>query len=237
MAPEVDLETVYQRTERVLTMTAEVRLRPCEWGILYAADGYRCIAELACDLRLSPAVAVGAAKHLSELGYLRETELSLEACARVTAAVRSLDPPQPLATFLARFRSPASATSSLKEPTELPPSDTKPSAKKSGAIATRSIPFEPLHMPSQNPGPRSLNLGALIRFITARFPDTTAGQLAVYRVFMGVSTGLLRREGIQTLRFDEDRIVKDPDLVSHLEKAVQKNLGVEIPKEAFASDT
>jgi len=73
----------------------------------------------------------------------------------------------------------------------------------------------------------------VMRFITDQSSDTDAGQLDVYRTFVRVSPPLLRRNGITTLRFEEDRLLTDPDLQQAILASVEHVVGRPCPPEVF----
>lgn len=116
-------------------------------------------------------------------------------------------------------------------------------------ISTRSpIPpvasFEPLEPPpmSSSTGDiatttqgRHMSLKALMRFIIERAADLNAGQLDVYRVFIRIDSQLLKRNGITTLRFEEDHLVSDPLLKKALANSLQHTLGLPCPQEVFVA--
>lgn len=133
------------------------------------------------------------------------------------------------------------------------------SAKKNETLtnaAPRSVPqFKPLPVPaSASPvraeippaapktvdrpeSERKLNLKAVMDFIIRQAGgDPNAGQLAVYRVFMRVDTKLLRRNGISSLRFQDDRLVSDPELEAAIADSIQSALGTRMPESAFAGE-
>ena len=60
-----------------------------------------------------------------------------------------------------------------------------------------------------------------------------AGQLDVYRAFVRVPPQLLQRNGITTLRFEDDRLVSDPDLQQAILTSVQHVLGRPCPPDVF----
>jgi hypothetical protein len=72
-----------------------------------------------------------------------------------------------------------------------------------------------------------------MQFILDRATDLTAGQLDVYRVFIRVNTGLLKRNGITTLRFQDDRLIQDPELQEAITQSVEKTLGLQCPREVY----
>lgn len=81
--------------------------------------------------------------------------------------------------------------------------------------------------------PLRLSLKKVMQLILQRAADLQAGQLDVYRVFIRVNTKLLRRNGITTLRFEEDRIITDPELQEAIVASMEKALGLKCPQEAF----
>lgn len=78
-------------------------------------------------------------------------------------------------------------------------------------------------------GSRRLSLRALMNVIEKHAGSREAGQLDVYRVFVRVDTVLLKRSGIETLRFTEDRLVSDPELEQAIVRSVKKTLGLDCP--------
>ena len=72
-----------------------------------------------------------------------------------------------------------------------------------------------------------------MQFILSRANDPTSGQLDIYRVFIRVNTRLLKRKGITTLRFSEDRLIADPELQQAIASSVRKSLGVNCPSQVF----
>ncbi|HEX7807366.1 MAG TPA: hypothetical protein VF608_01530 [Thermoanaerobaculia bacterium] len=77
---------------------------------------------------------------------------------------------------------------------------------------------------------RKLSLRALMNLIETQAGSREAGQLDIYRVFVRVDTLLLKRSGIETLRFTEDRLVSDPELEQAIVRSVKKTLGVDCPE-------
>jgi hypothetical protein len=80
---------------------------------------------------------------------------------------------------------------------------------------------------------KTLSLKALMQLILGRAGDPQSGQLDVYRVFIRVNTKLLQKNGITTLRFQEDRLIEDPELQHALVASFEKALGVPCPPEVF----
>lgn len=78
--------------------------------------------------------------------------------------------------------------------------------------------------------PRRLSLRALMNLIEKQAGSREAGQLDIYRVFVRVDTVLLRRSGIETLRFTEDHLISDPELEQAIIRSVKKTLGLDCPE-------
>ncbi|MCG8456433.1 MAG: hypothetical protein MI919_09135 [Holophagales bacterium] len=87
-------------------------------------------------------------------------------------------------------------------------------------------------VPAARPMKR-LSLEAVMRFIMNQAADLQAGQLDVYRVFIRVNTKLLRRNGITTLRFEDDHLVSDPELQDAITLSLERTLGLRCPEACF----
>ncbi len=79
------------------------------------------------------------------------------------------------------------------------------------------------------PTSRKLSLQAVMKVIERQAGSPEAAQLDVYRVFVRVDTSLLKRNGIASLRFTEDRLVSDPELEQAIVKSVKRTLGLDCP--------
>lgn len=100
--------------------------------------------------------------------------------------------------------------------------------------------FQPLPSPTDDAkekrpmtGSRRLSLRALMNLIERQASSREAGQLDIYRVFVRVDTLLLKRNGIETLRFTDDRLVSDPELEQALVGSVKKTLGLNCPESVW----
>lgn len=80
---------------------------------------------------------------------------------------------------------------------------------------------------------RRFSVRALMNLIEGRAGSREAGQLDVYRVFVRVDTLLLKRNGIETLRFTEDRLISDPELEQALVRSLKKTLGLDCPESVW----
>jgi len=94
--------------------------------------------------------------------------------------------------------------------------------------------FSPLQKPSvTTPTVRAMSLQSVIQFILNQNADPTAGHLATYQVFMGIGTELLKRNGITSLRFQDDRFITDAELQTAITENIQKVLKVACPEEVY----
>jgi hypothetical protein len=102
-----------------------------------------------------------------------------------------------------------------------------------------SFGFDPLPLPDDTKesrsmsGSRKLSLRALMKLIEGQAGSREVGQLDIYRVFVRVDTLLLKRNGIESLRFTEDRLVSDPDLEQAIVRSVKKTLGLDCPESVW----
>lgn len=224
-APRVPPAAVYEPAVPAGHLPADLRLRSLEWGVFFAVTGRHTVAQIGAHLGLAPAERDGAFVRLLELGLLAERPLTAGEYLRAAATVDGEE--VTLAGFL---------RAGLAGPV-LPP-------------AIDSIadpipdPFEPLALPDEEilmqipdlPAPATppaLSLQAVMRFVADQSPDADAGQLDIYRAFVRVNPQLLRRNGITTLRFEEDRLLTDPDLQQALLASVEHVVGRSCPPEVF----
>ena len=105
------------------------------------------------------------------------------------------------------------------------------------ALAPTFLPLEPVTaLPAPPATARgSLSLKALMQLILGKAADRESGQLDIYRVFIRVNTKLLQRNGITTLRFQDDRLIDDPELQSAITTSFEKALGFPCPPEVFVA--
>jgi hypothetical protein len=208
---------IYRRTDSGSQPSSTLRLRALEWTALFNVDDNRNAGEIAAALRADPALVLEALGSIERMGLIEEREVALEEFLRSPAAIDQSAPDEErsLAEFLYRQTPPDSRTAPAAAGTKPLP-----------------LPFEPLQVPPPM-NSRAISLLNLMQYIMSQSRDQTSGQLAVYRVFMGINTGLLRRNGITSLRFTEDRIVDDPELLDALESSLQRALGLPFPSSAF----
>lgn len=226
---------VYELAVAVDRLPADLRLRSLEWGVLFAVTGRHTVAQIGSHLGLASAERDAAFARLLELGLLAERPLSAGEYLRAAATVEG--EPRTLASFLQ-----AGLAGPVTEPVlapvlenHAPPAAfvTEPSAPTDGFELGS---FEPLPLPEEETAmqiPPSLSLRAVMRFITDQSGDADAGQLDIYRAFVRVNPQLLRRNGITTLRFEEDRLLTDPDLQQALLASVEHVVGRSCPPEVF----
>lgn len=159
----------------------------------------------------------------------------------VTRAVPTFKSPEDLEALkrqVAADRAAAEATGTQPEST-LDPSTVAPPTFQ--PLAT---PAGDLDLANDQPPPsetetaeaeRRLSLKRVIQLILDRAADLNTGQLDVYRVFIRVDTKLLKRNGITTLRFEDDRLIGDPELQGAIVSSMQRTLGLYCPDNAYVT--
>lgn len=244
---------VYRRTLRPEAISPELRLRAVEWGVLFASSGQHSVAQIGAALSLSGDERDRVFRRLVALGLLVERTLAFGEYVRAAASAqgdeaRSLAeflrgaPAQPDAAPVLATPAPEGATRLDGESAVLGPSPAArpvpPPFRPLPLPAKESAMSEPGSLPSAAPNAgtaasRTLRLRALLDFVVGRAPDVEQGQLDVYRAFLKVEPKLLRRNGITTLRFEDDRKVTDPELVAAIVTSVEEAIGARCPAELF----
>lgn len=242
-APRVPPAAVYELAVAAESLPADLRLRSLEWGVLFAVTGRHTVAQIGGHLGLAPEERDGVFARLLDLGLITERPLSAGEYLRAAATVD--DEPLPLAGFLrAGLTGPvAGAVADPVVPPVVHPvagpvqEPVQPSGFDLGGFEPLALPEEeiPMQIPElPTPAlPPALSLRAVMRFVAEQSRDADAGQLDVYRAFVRVSPQLLRRNGITTLRFEEDRLLTDPDLQQALLASVEHVVGRSCPPEVF----
>lgn len=227
---------VYELAVTVDRLPADLRLRSLEWGVLFAVTGRHTVAQIGSHLGLAPAERDAAFARLLECGLLAERPLSAGEYLRAAATVEG--EPVNLAGFL-RAGLAGPPIDPMIDPVNDPVNDpvTGPVIEPAAPASDLELGgFEPLALPEEEIAmqrPPSLSLRAVMRFITDQSGDADAGQLDIYRAFVRVNPQLLRRNGITTLRFEEDRLLTDPDLQQALLASVEHVVGRSCPPEVF----
>jgi hypothetical protein len=232
--PAIHPGAVYQLRVPADRLPAELRLRALEWAMLFALDGRHTVAQVAARLELSGPQAVSCLRGLLaaelvterrlELGeYLEAVALSGDHEPRTFAQLLTTAPLRP-----GRAHAPGSTPAMPSTAADAAPVP-RPARPRGAPPAFRPLIQEETPMRPEN----ALSLQAVMRFIRGRAGDETAGQLAVYRAFLRVDPALLQRHGITTLRFEEDRVVRDPELVGRIVESVESTLGVRCPPDVF----
>ena len=231
-APRIPPAAVYELAVAVDRLPADLRLLSLEWGVLFAVTGRHTVAQICGHLGLAPAERDGAFARLLELGLLAERPLAVGEYLRAAATVEG--EPVNLAGFL-RAGLAGPPIDSMIDPVKEP--ITEPLIEPAAPASDLELGgFEPLPLPEEEIAmqiPPSLSLRAVMRFITDQSGDADAGQLDIYRAFVRVNPQLLRRNGITTLRFEEDRLLTDPDLQQALLASVEHVVGRSCPPEVF----
>ncbi|MBV9493216.1 MAG: hypothetical protein JOZ54_03135 [Acidobacteria bacterium] len=231
-------QSVYRRSREPRELPTDLRLRALEWALYFAVSGKHTAAELGKTLRTDVAESM---TRLLNLGLVAEQEL--DASEYVNALAASGDREE---KTLREFLLGVSGTPAVPTPTPaLPPAPfippiTRPIAKPQ--LVRPTFGFKPLPSPEAETkenrdmsGSRRMSLRALMNVIENHASSREAGQLDVYRVFVRVDTLLLKRNGIETLRFTEDRLVADPELEQALVKSMKKTLGLECPESVWVA--
>jgi hypothetical protein len=221
---------VYRRTREPRDLPHDLRLRSLEWALYFAADGQRTAGELGKQLRADDAARESAVARLLHLGLIEEREVSASEYVRSLAAAGG-----PEEKLLHEFLVGATAGPPAEE--QAIPPVVVPPRPRLATIAQPSFGFQPLPSPdaggkerrAMTAETRKLSLRALMNVIEKQAGNREAGRLDIYRVLVRVDTALLKRNGIETLRFTEDRLVTDPELQKAIVGSVKKTLGLECP--------
>jgi hypothetical protein len=238
-APRLSPVAVYELARAVDRLPADLRLRSLEWGVLFAVTGRHTAAQIGAHLGLSPGERDAAFARLLELGLLAERPLSAGEYLRAAATVEG--EPRTLAAFLGAGVAGPGGDAVADLPPEAP-GDVPAAPPPVSDLALEA--FEPLALPEEDSSmeitplraaavPPPLSLRAVMQFISQQSGDADAGQLDIYRAFVRVSPQLLRRNGITTLRFEEDRLLTDPDLQQAILASVEQVVGRSCPPEVF----
>lgn len=233
--PPILPAAVYALAAPLERLRADLRLRSLEWGVLFAVTGRHTVAQIGASLELPGEERDQIFRRLAELGLIDERPLTAREYLRAAATVGGVGgvggEPRTLAGFLAGGLAGPDA-----EPVVVP-------ILEAQEIQVEENGFEPLALPEEEivmnttatlaTPPPPMSLRAVMRFITAQAPASDAGQLDVYRAFVRVSPQLLKRSGITTLRFEDDRLVSDPDLQQAILASVRHVVGKPCPPDVF----
>lgn len=243
-------QSVYRRARDPLDLPDDLRLRALEWALYFAVTGKHTVGELGRRMRAADLESEAAFSRLVGLGLIEEQELGASEYVSALAASGDRDE-RTLREFLVNVATPAPASVQTEESGEVPHHETSAEprlpqvadqAVSSPRIAPRGRVAPPLafkRLPSPDEVPkenrlmsrsRKLSLRALMNLIEKQAGSREAGQLDIYRVFVRVDTVLLRRSGIETLRFTEDQLVSDPELEQAIIRSVKKTLGLDCPE-------
>jgi len=202
---------IFQNVWDLQQLPVTLKLPNIEWRFLLCCDGKTPVYQVQRRLALSDKERDYILNRLCTNSLLSEKALSLEELAQTTIDTASpQSEPQTFSEYLQ-------------------------TAESTGQSQEKSAPaFSPLQKPSMSTPPsRSMSLQAVIQFILNQNDDPTAGHLATYQVFMGINTQLLKRNGITSLRFQDDRLITDPELQTAIMDNIQKILGIACPTDVF----
>jgi len=216
-------QAIYRRAKEPSALPKEQRLIALDWACYFAVNGTHTVAEIGKQLRAETAARDESFDRLMTLGLIVEQELDAAEYVRALAASGDHEE-KTLREFLAGA---------------VQPPHTMPIPRATLRAARPAPPFTPLAFPQQPKenrpmsGSRQLSLRALMNLIEKQAGSREAGQLDIYRVFVRVDTLLLKKSGIETLRFTEDRLVSDPELEKAIVKSVKKTLGLDCPESVW----
>ncbi|HEV8578108.1 MAG TPA: hypothetical protein VGX68_03415 [Thermoanaerobaculia bacterium] len=234
-ASRVPPAAVYELAVAVDRLPEDLRLRSLEWGVLFAVTGRHTVAQIGGHLSLAPEERDDVFARLLELGLLAERPLSAGEYLRAAATVDG--EPRTLAGFLRAGLAGPDGEAVIESHGDAAPAAPAPmSDLELGGFEPLALPDEEIAMELTDlpvPAPPPLSLRAVMRFIIDQSGDADAGQLDIYRAFVRVNPQLLRRNGITTLRFEEDRLLTDPDLQQALLASVEQVVGRSCPPEVF----
>jgi hypothetical protein len=204
---------IFQNTWTLQQLPSTMTLTNIEWRFLLCADGKTPVDQIQRRLGLSDKERDYILSRLCSSNLLNERPVSLEEYAKSTIDIAATtSAPQTFTEYLKSTESPESS-----------PEKTVPA-------------FSPLQKPSATSNPvRTMSLQSVIQFILNQNSDPTAGHLATYQVFMGIDTQLLKRNGITSLRFQDDRFITDAELQKAIIDNIQKVLGLICPEDVFVS--
>jgi hypothetical protein len=221
-------QTVYRRSKEPRDLPDGLRLRTLEWALYFAVTGKNTAAELGRQMRVDGAERDEALAKLVSLALIEEQELDATEYVRALAASGDREE-KTLREFL---------IGAAPQRIESEPSPRH--ALRAVRTAAPAFGFKPLPSPQDQKKEnramsvsRSLSLRALMNLIERQAGSREAGQLDIYRVFVRIDTPLLKRNGIETLRFAEDRLISDPELEQALVRSVKKTLGLDCPENVW----
>jgi hypothetical protein len=247
--------TIFELVRGLEHLPPHYKLLNLEWGVLFAVTGAHTVAQIGEHLGLTEAERDAVFGRLLRAGLIRERRVTYAEYLRAVATIRD-DEPKPMARFLRSgaaleggpppaLKAPvvpeAKASAAQPRQTAAAVQDRRGDGESSEADRIRTVAsgrgssFEPLAAvpEADKPAGEKLSLKAVMRLIIDRAADTTVGQLDIYRVFIRIDTNLLRRNGITTLRFEEDWLVSDPELQSAITANVEKILGFTCPPSVY----
>jgi hypothetical protein len=203
---------IFQNTWAIQQLPVTMKLPNIEWRFLLCCDGRTTLHQVQRRLSLTDKERETIVARLCASGLLTEKALTLEELAQATVDTPATNTePQTFSEFL------QGGESTIETP--------RPKAAPA---------FSPLQKPNATaPTNRTMSLQSVIQFILNQNSDPTAGHLATYQVFMGINTQLLKRNGITSLRFQEDRIITDPELQAAIIANIEKVLKITCPEDAF----
>ncbi len=230
------LQRTYERTSDFDSKAQELRLPVLDWKLAFALDGLKSGVEVARELRLSESRANEVLERLHTKGLIAEEEISLtQFRERLAAAPPTIEAEEPLTP--AGNQQPAGIPLPLIS-TSIRRASPPDSLAANGIDARTEAPAPIAPRPARGAINFSLKkrfkLKSAIDFIHGHAGGGTAGELAVYRVFMQVPGELLRDTGLEKLDFSNESIeIDNPKLRQAIVDAISKTLRVPLPVSYF----
>lgn len=248
---------VYQLLLRPEELPSNLRLPSSAWAVLFSLSGRHSVAQIGAQLGLSPESRDRAFGDLLEANLVVERRLSMAEYLRSAGTIDDGErrtfgaflrgaPARPAAVppIGPTLEESEASDSSLPEAAQrFAATEPLPSPSRAKATTPSAAAFRPLALPEEetpmttmppSPAPRALNLRVLNRLFFERSVSPEQAQLDIYRVYLRVDAHLLTRAGITTLKFEEDRLVDDPELVERLTQSAADALGAPLPESVWA---
>jgi hypothetical protein len=244
---------VYQLALRPEELPANLRLPSSAWAVLFSLSGRHSVAQIGAQLGLTPesrdrafgdllAADLVVERRLSMAEYLRSAGTIDDDERRTFGAFLRGAPARPAAVPPIGPTLEANEDADPEVAPRTSASEPMPSPSRAKATSLAVAPFRPLALPEEetpmNTPPslasRTLNLRVLNRLFFERSVSPEQAQLDLYRVYLRVDAQLLTRAGITTLKFEEDRLVDDPELVERLSQSAADALGAPLPESVWA---
>lgn len=238
-------QAVYRRIREPNDLPRDLRMLSLEWALYFATGSGQTVFELGRRLRADDGARDAAISRLLSLGLIVEEPLDAPRYLQALAASGDADR-RTLQEFLVGALDPGATrpgagTAPAPDHPVAPPGE-RAVSELLPVSPTPRVRFKPLPLISLPEGPamtshRKLSLRAVMNLIETNAGSREAGQLDIYRVFIRVDTQLLRRSGIETLHFTDDRLISDQDLQNAIVRSIRRTLALDCPDAVWVDGT